>query len=202
MTTHCLDSTKSIFIWQKSKSQLCCIPESPPVATFSCRWVVIPLPFTCPILKGEGVGRRRLLMASFGYSFGFVLATDAPRYGIHPTPDDTMTIFFQLARSSQLPEDTFIVLPLGIGCLWPSGLSHSPPASNWQSWGNTHAIFYAISGAKRALPYPARMLSSRSIAWIGKKVITYYFKTPFFPIPANLAVFFLSVNTRLKTCAG
>ena len=42
----------------------------------------------------------------------------------------------------------------------------------------THAIFDAISDAisrtKRSLPYPARMLFSRSIAWIGKKVITYF----------------------------
>ena len=69
----------------------------------------------------------------------------------------------------------------------------------------THAIFEAISDAishtKRALPYPARMPFSRSIAWIGKKVITYYLKTPFFPIPANLTVFRRSV-TRLKTPAG
>ena len=40
---------------------------------------------------------------------------------------------------------------------------------------------------KRALPYPARKLFSRSIAWIGKKVITSYLKAPFFPISANLA---------------
>ena len=42
----------------------------------------------------------------------------------------------------------------------------------------THAIFDAISDAilhtKRALPYPARMSFSRSIAWIGKKVITLF----------------------------
>ena len=37
----------------------------------------------------------------------------------------------------------------------------------------THAMFDAISRTKRTLPYPARMLFSRSIAWIGKKVITY-----------------------------
>ena len=42
---------------------------------------------------------------------------------------------------------------------------------------------------------------SRSVAWIGKKVMTYYLKTPFFPIPANLTVFRRSV-TRLKTRAG
>ena len=69
----------------------------------------------------------------------------------------------------------------------------------------THAIFDAISDAisraKRALPYPARMLFSRSIVWIGKKVITYCFKTPFIPISANLVVFCRSV-TRLKTRAG
>ena len=69
----------------------------------------------------------------------------------------------------------------------------------------THAIFYAISDAisraKRALPYPARMLFSRSIVWIGKKVITYCFKTTFIPISANLVVFCRSV-TRLKTRAG
>ena len=57
----------------------------------------------------------------------------------------------------------------------------------------THAIFDAISRTKRALPYPARMLFSRSIAWIGKKVITYYLKTPFFPISASMAVFCRSV---------
>ena len=45
---------------------------------------------------------------------------------------------------------------------------------------------------KRALPYPARFLLSRSIAWIGKKVITCYSKTPSFP--ANLAVFCRSVT--------
>ena len=69
----------------------------------------------------------------------------------------------------------------------------------------THAIFDAISDAisraKRALPYPARMLFSRSIVWIGKKVITYCLKTPFIPISANLVVFCRSV-TRLKTRAG
>ena len=69
----------------------------------------------------------------------------------------------------------------------------------------THAIFDAISGAisrtKCALPYPARMFFSCSIAWIGKKVITYYFKTPFFPMSANLAVFCRRV-TRLQTRAG
>ena len=59
----------------------------------------------------------------------------------------------------------------------------------------------AISRTKRALPYPARMLSSRSIAWMREKVITHYMKTPFFPISANLAVFCRSV-TRLKTRAG
>ena len=65
----------------------------------------------------------------------------------------------------------------------------------------THAIFDAISRAKRALPYPTRMLFSRSIVWIGKKVITYCLKTPFISISANLVVFCRSV-TRLKTCAG
>ena len=69
----------------------------------------------------------------------------------------------------------------------------------------THAIFDAISDAisraKRALPYPAPMLFSRSIVWIGKKGITYCFKTPFIPISANLVVFCRSV-TRLKTRAG
>ena len=58
----------------------------------------------------------------------------------------------------------------------------------------THAIFEAISDAisrtKRALPYPGRMIFSRSIAWIGKKIITHYLKTPLFPISANLTVFF------------
>ena len=69
----------------------------------------------------------------------------------------------------------------------------------------THAIFDAISDAisrtKRALPYPARMFFSRSIAWIGKKGMTYYSNTPFFLIPANLTVFRRTV-TRLKTRAG
>ena len=59
----------------------------------------------------------------------------------------------------------------------------------------------AISRTKRALPYPARMSFSRSIAWIGKKVMTYYLKTSFFPISANLAVFCRSVR-RLNTRAG
>ena len=45
------------------------------------------------------------------------------------------------------------------------------------------------------------MLFSRSIVWIGKKVITYCSKTPFIPISANLVVFCRSV-TRLKTRAG
>ena len=45
------------------------------------------------------------------------------------------------------------------------------------------------------------MLFSRSIVWIGKKVITYCLKTPFIPISANLVVFCRSV-TRLKTRAG
>ena len=69
----------------------------------------------------------------------------------------------------------------------------------------THAIFDAISDAisrtKRARPYPARMFISRSILWIGKKGITYYLKTPFFRISANLAVFCCSI-TRLQTRAG
>ena len=39
------------------------------------------------------------------------------------------------------------------------------------------------------------MIFSRSIAWIGQKlIITYYLKTPFFPISANLVVFCLSVT--------
>ena len=71
----------------------------------------------------------------------------------------------------------------------------------WISKGPfTHAIFDAISDAisrtKRAWPYPARMFISRSILWIGKKGITYYLKTPFFRISANLAVFCRGV-TRL-----
>ena len=69
----------------------------------------------------------------------------------------------------------------------------------------THATFDAISDAisrtKRAWPYPARIFFSWSIAWIGKKVITYYFKKPFFPISANLVVFCRRV-TRLQTRAG
>ena len=69
----------------------------------------------------------------------------------------------------------------------------------------THAIFDvisdAISRAKRALPYPTRMLFSRSIVWIGKKVITYCLKTPFISISVNLVVFCRSV-TRLKARAG
>ena len=64
-----------------------------------------------------------------------------------------------------------------------------------------HAISDAISRTKRVLPYPARLFFSRSIVWVGKKVITYYLKTPFFPISPNLAVFCRSV-TRLKTRAG
>ena len=46
-------------------------------------------------------------------------------------------------------------------------------------------IAHAILRTKRALPYRARMLVSPGIAWIGKIVITYYSKTPFFPISAN-----------------
>ena len=51
-------------------------------------------------------------------------------------------------------------------------------------------VLGAISRAKRALPYPARMLFLLIIAWIGNKVITYYLKIPFFPISANLTVRF------------
>ena len=52
-------------------------------------------------------------------------------------------------------------------------------------------------------PYPTlqECFFSRSIAWIVKKVITYYLQTPLFPISANLAVFCRSV-TRLKIRAG
>ena len=52
-------------------------------------------------------------------------------------------------------------------------------------------------------PYPTlhHCFFSRSIAWIGKKVITFYLKTPFFPMSAHLAVFCRSA-TRLKTRAG
>ena len=57
----------------------------------------------------------------------------------------------------------------------------------------THAIFDAISITNRAL--------TRRNAWIGKKAIKYYLKTPFFPISANLAVFCRSV-TRLKKPCG
>ena len=64
--------------------------------------------------------------------------------------------------------------------------------------GFTHAIFGAISDAisrtKRALPCPVRMIFSLIIVWIGNKFITYYLKTPFFPISANLAVFCRSVR--------
>ena len=41
------------------------------------------------------------------------------------------------------------------------------------------------------------MLFSLIIAWIGNKVITYYLKTSFFPISANLVVFCRCI-TRLK----
>ena len=61
------------------------------------------------------------------------------------------------------------------------------------------AISYSISCTNA--PYPRRSLFSRSIALIEKKVITYYLKTTFFPISANLAVFCLSV-ARLQTRAG
>ena len=68
----------------------------------------------------------------------------------------------------------------------------------------THAIFDAISDAisrkKRSLPYPARMLFSRSIAWIGKKVITYYLKTPFFQSSASLGI--LSQRYAIKNPCG
>ena len=68
----------------------------------------------------------------------------------------------------------------------------------------THAIFDAISGAisrtKRALPYLARIFVSWSIAWIGKKVITYDFKAPFFPISANLAVFLSQSYATTNSC--
>ena len=63
--------------------------------------------------------------------------------------------------------------------IWNSIAEHVKSPSLRQFKGPfTHAIFDAISDAisrtKRSLPYPARMLFSRSIAWIGKKVITYY----------------------------
>ena len=47
-------------------------------------------------------------------------------------------------------------------------------------------------------PFPTlhECFFSRSIAWIGKKVITYYLKTPFFPISPNLAV---SLSQRYAT---
>ena len=43
------------------------------------------------------------------------------------------------------------------------------------------------------------MLFSRSIAWTGKKVITYYLKR-IFPISANLAVFCRSVYATKNPC--
>ena len=46
-----------------------------------------------------------------------------------------------------------------------------------------------------------RVQISLIIAWIRNEVITYYLKTPIFPISANLAAFCRSV-TRLKTCLG
>ena len=46
------------------------------------------------------------------------------------------------------------------------------------------------------------MLFSRSIAWIGKKVITYYLKPPFFQVSASLAVFFFSQRYAIKNPCG
>ena len=64
------------------------------------------------------------------------------------------------------------------------------------------AISDAISRAKRALPYPARMFFSRSIVWIGKKIITYCLETPFIPISANLVVFCRSVTRPVRSWLG
>ena len=54
---------------------------------------------------------------------------------------------------------------------------------------------------KTRLTLPCMSAFFANIAWIGKKVITYYLKTPFFQISANLPVFCRSV-TRPKTRAG
>ena len=69
----------------------------------------------------------------------------------------------------------------------------------------THSTFNAISDAisrrKRRLTPPCTkaFFAKHRVDW--KDFITYYLKTPFFPISANLAVFCSSV-TRLKTRAG
>ena len=75
-------------------------------------------------------------------------------------------------------------------------MSGEAAGENWQPvyTCDFDAISDAISRTKRDLPYPARMSFSRSIVWMGKKVMTYYLKTPLFPIHANLAVLRRSVT--------
>ena len=52
----------------------------------------------------------------------------------------------------------------------------------------TRAIFVAISHTKHAPPYPARMLFSPSIAWIGKKVITHTLLSKYYSKHYRLSV--------------
>ena len=61
--------------------------------------------------------------------------------------------------------------------------------------------FWCDFAYQTRLTLPCTNVFSRSVAWIGKKVMTYYLKTPFFPIPGNLTVFRRSV-TRLKPVRG
>ena len=75
-------------------------------------------------------------------------------------------------------------------------------SDDWQLKALLHMQFLMRFRVQNA-PYATlkECFFSRSIAWIGNKVITYYLKTPLFPISANLAVFCRSV-ARLKTRAG
>ena len=61
--------------------------------------------------------------------------------------------------------------------------------------------FWCNFACKTRLTLPCMNALPRIIAQIGKQVITYYLKTPLFPISATLAVFCRSIK-RLKTRAG
>ena len=73
-----------------------------------------------------------------------------------------------------------------------------------QAYGDFSCVKAGLHMRFQNAPYPTlhEWFFSRSIAWIGKKVITYYLKTPLYPISVNLAVFGRSVNTQLKSRAG
>ena len=64
----------------------------------------------------------------------------------------------------------------------------------------TCGCFMRQSRTKHAPAYPARMFFREASRGFEKKVITYYLKTPFFPISANLAVFCRSVRRLKKPC--